>query len=381
MSLARWILAVLSLLLGLYLMWRIPTCAPRGRAGKRAVTPPVTIPPGAISVIIPARNEEGRLEPLLRSLSLSTLAPGEILVVDDNSTDGTAALAAAWNATVVAGAPLPPGWAGKPWACWQGAQRAQGEVLVFLDADTWLEPDGLACIVQAYATRGGLFTVQPYHVVRKAYENLSAFFNIVLMAALNAFTPHGDALQPAGAFGPCVVCSRADYFRLDGHRAVPDAVLEDIALAKVFHAAGLAVSCYGGRGAISFRMYPGGLAQLVEGWSKGFGTGAMTTRLPILLLVIAWISGCFSISIHAIRALATGAPDALLVLLLYALYALEIGWMLRRIGNFHAFAAALFPIPLVFFAMVMLRSLVLIYALRRVLWRGRTIATGRRRKS
>ncbi|MHB1293874.1 MAG: glycosyltransferase family 2 protein [Anaerolineae bacterium] len=377
MSLTRWITEAIALLLGLYLMWHIPTCLLRYRRG-------LPHPPNAplakdLTVIIPARNEERRLPALLRSLSRSTLTPQEVVVVDDNSADGTAALAAAWGATVVQGEPLPAGWTGKSWACWQGAQYARGHVLVFLDADTWLEPEGLACIVRAYTDRGGLFTVQPYHVVPRAYEQLSAFFNIVLMAALNAFTPHGDRLPPAGAFGPCVVCSHADYLRVGGHAAVRSAVLEDIALAKGFRAAGLPVSCYGGRGAISFRMYPDSLAQLIEGWSKGFGTGALTTRLPILLAIIVWISGCFSASIHAVGALAIGTSEALPLAVLYALFALEIGWMLRRIGSFGAYTAALFPLPLAFFAVLMLRSLVLIYLVRRVVWHGRTIRTGGRR--
>ena len=94
------------------------------------------------------------------------------------------------------GEALPEGWAGKPWACWQGAQQAGGDLLLFLDADTWLEPDGLERLVQEYLAQGGLLSVQPFHRVRQLYEELSAFFNIVQIAGMNAFTPLGDRLAP-----------------------------------------------------------------------------------------------------------------------------------------------------------------------------------------
>lgn len=355
-------------LLGLYLMWEIPSFA-RGRSREGPAgqgTPP------RVSVVIPARDEEGRIGPLLESLQRQGLPPHEVIVVDDHSSDRTAALARQSGAAVLPGQALPAGWNGKPWACWQGAQQAGGELLLFLDADVWLEPDGLEKIVLAYQERGGLLTVQPYHVTRRPYEELSAFFNVVLMAGMNAFTPHGEALPPRGAFGPCVACSRSDYFRVGGHRGVRDAVLESIPLAELFLRHDLPVRCYGGRGAVSFRMYPGGLGELVEGWSKGFGSGALSIHPLFLLLTIAWISAGFSSFINLFRQLAAPAAP-LLWLLLYACFALQTWWMLRRIGSFRWWTALFFPLPLTFFGLVMLRSLVLIHLLRRVTWKGRTI--------
>src|SRR5690242_3716254 len=94
-----------------------------------------------VSVIIPARNEAETIETVVRSVLTSTYRPLEVLVVDDRSTDDTAARAEALareddRVRLVRGGELPAGWFGKAWACVQGYRAAGGELLVFTDADT-----------------------------------------------------------------------------------------------------------------------------------------------------------------------------------------------------------------------------------------------------
>ena len=356
---------VLGLLSGPLLLWRVPT-PERGEPGE--------LP--SVSVIVPARDEERRLPVLLASLSAQTLRPTELLVVDDSSTDRTAEIAREAGASLISAPALPPGWAGKPWACWTGANAASGETLVFLDADTKLAPDGLARIVAESCRAGGLVAVQPYHETVLPYEQLSAIFNLVMMMALGAMTVLGDRHAPNGAFGPCVAVGRADYFRVGGHAAAPGAVLEDVALGRGFASAGLPVRCLGGRGAISFRMYAEGLSQLVEGWSKGFAGGAIGTSAPLLLAVVLWVSAGWSLTVDATRLVFSSLADPGLAGFLYAAYALEFGWLLSRIGRFQRWVAPLFPVSIVFFTLVFLRSLLLALVVRRVRWKGRDIATG-----
>ena len=155
---------------GFLLLGRLRPCARASAAG----------PLPSVSIIIPARNEEHNLPTLLRSLAAQPVKPREIIVVDDGSTDRTAELARQLGATVIPSKPLPDGWRGKTWACHQGAQAATGELLLFLDADTWFEPDGLARVLAIYP--GGAFSVGPYHAVRKPYEELSLFFNFNMTA-------------------------------------------------------------------------------------------------------------------------------------------------------------------------------------------------------
>jgi len=104
--------------------------------------------PLAVSVIIPARNEEHNLPALLRSLAVQPAKPREIIVVDDGSMDRTAEIARQHGATVIASQPLPEGWRGKTWACHQGAQAASGEMLSFR-----MYPNGLRELIEGW-TKG-----------------------------------------------------------------------------------------------------------------------------------------------------------------------------------------------------------------------------------
>jgi 4,4'-diaponeurosporenoate glycosyltransferase len=360
-----WLALLLGIwLLGFFSLWRIPTC-------RRAAVP---APP--MSIVIPARNEARNLPRLLASLRGQRLLPEEVLVVDDQSEDDTPAVAAEGGARVLRSEAPPPGWLGKPWACWQGARQAGGEVLVFLDADTELEANGLARIVSTWVQRRGLLSIWPYHRMRRAYERLSAFCHVVVMASMRAFTPLGPRLLPLGAFGPCIVCARRDYLELGGHEKVKGEILEDIALGRLFLQAGQPVHCLGGRGTIAFRMYPEGLASLVTGFAKGLASGARSSAAVVLAPLSLWIAAGFIVSFALVHSLATGLWGGWLPwLILYLLYALQLGWMLLRIGNYGWLTALLYPIPATFFAAVFALSLGGTFGLRRVRWKGRQIST------
>ena len=193
------LLAFLFWLLGFAVFFRVPKC-------RDAKELPGQIP--NISVIIPARNEQENLPVLLDSLEKQDLDVHEIIVVDDSSTDGTAESARRSGAKVVSSEPLPLGWTGKTWACHQGDVSSGGEVLVFLDADLSLEDDGLRRIVSAFLSGEGVLSVLPCHSVRKLYENLSAYFNLLMAMGTGAFTAFGERLQPAGLFGQSLVLDR-----------------------------------------------------------------------------------------------------------------------------------------------------------------------------
>ncbi len=158
-----------------------------------------SISAGQLSIIIPARNEEQNLPALLRSLATQAMRPCEIIVVNDASTDRTTEVAREFGARVINSQPLPEGWRGKTWACHQGAQAARGELLLFLDADTWFEPGGLRRVLADYD--GGAFSVGPFHAVRRAYEDLSMFFNFNMTIGTS----------PGGLFGQMPPADRESY--------------------------------------------------------------------------------------------------------------------------------------------------------------------------
>jgi 4,4'-diaponeurosporenoate glycosyltransferase len=311
-------------------------------------------PPRSVSVIIPARNEEHNLPTLLRSLTSQPVNPHEIIAVDDGSTDRTAELARQLGATVITSKPLPEGWRGKTWACHQGAQAARGELLLFLDADTWFEPDGLGKTISAYD--GGAFSIGPYHAVRRLYEQLSLFFNLNMIVAT----------VPRGLFGQMLLVDRESYRRVGGHEIVQGRILENSWLAERFRAAGIPVRSATGKGLLSFRMYPNGLRELMEGWTKGFASGAGQTPRATMLLIVAWIVG---LMLAPVGALATG--DWVWWGVVYLLCAVQVAWLSRRVGAFRWSSAALYPLPLIFFFAVFAWSVA--RSGKRVRWKGREI--------
>jgi 4,4'-diaponeurosporenoate glycosyltransferase len=313
---------------------------------------PVAMP--SLSIIIPARNEAHNLPALLGSLAAQSVRPGEILVVDDGSDDHTAAVARQLGARVIASKPLPDGWRGKTWACHQGAQAAAGEFLCFVDADTWFEADGLARLLRGYD--GGAFSLGPWHAIRKPYENLSLFFNLNMVIGT----------VPGGLFGQMLLVDKESYQRAGGHAAVRGHILENFRLAKRFLATGTAVRSAAGKGVFSFRMYPGGTGDLVAGWTKGFASGSGQTPRGSLLLSVAWMIGLMAAPIGLLVAgepLGWGA--------LYLLCAAQVAWFGRLVGAFRAYAALIYPLPLVFFFVVFARSAM--RSGKKVTWKGRQI--------
>lgn len=307
-----------------------------------------------VSVIIPARNEEHNLPKLLPSLTSQSPRPHEIIVVDDGSTDRTAELARELGATVIASQPLPEGWRGKPWACHQGAQAATGDLLLFVDADTWFESDGLARILSGYA--GGACSVGPYHAVRKPYEHLSLFFNFNMTVGT----------VPSGLFGQMLLVDRESYRRVGGHETVKGRILENFFLAGQFQAAGIPVRSGTGRGVFSFRMYPNGLRELIAGWTKGFAAGAGQTPRGVLFLVVAWMIGLMFAPLGWLM-----MGDALRWGAVYLLCAAQVAWFSRQVGAFRWYSAVLYPLPLIFFFVIFAWSAA--RSGKQVTWKGREI--------
>ena len=352
-------------LLGFSFLWKINRI-------KTMPAPKTNSPP--VSIIIPARNEEDNLKGLLGSLQGQLPADGEIIVADDHSQDATARVARQYGARVISSAELPDGWVGKTWACWQGAREAKGEVFVFLDADTFLEPTGLAKLLAGFSEREAFLSIQPYHQMQKPYEQLSAYFNIIALAGSNAFTILGSRIKPLGGFGPCLVCRRTDYFNIGGHQKVPGEILENLALGKAFRRAGLEVRCFGGKGILHFRMYPQGFKAMADGFIKSFAVGSRAIPLISLILISAWVSGGMAVTRHLIQSFINfDAVELTPWVLLDLMYAGQLYGMLFRIGNFNWFTGLFFQIPLLFFIVLFAISSLKTFILKKVTWKGREV--------
>ncbi|MCD9196715.1 glycosyltransferase [Aeromicrobium wangtongii] len=255
-----------------------------------------------IAVLLPVRDEASQVrtcvEAVLRAAD-SCAGPVDVLVLDDGSTDGTAEILADLAAsderlTVLTGAPLPPGWLGKPWACHQLAAAAAPDtrVLVLVDADVTLRPAALSATVDLLRS-SGLDLVCPYprQLATTWSERLvQPLLQWSWMSTLPLRPAERSGRPSMSAANGQLLCVDAAAYRLaGGHAAVRDEVLEDIALLR-------AVKRSGGRGVVAdgtavatCRMYDGWPA-LRDGYGKSlwsaFGSpGAAAGVLALLMLV------------------------------------------------------------------------------------------------
>lgn len=264
---------------------------------------------GRVSVLLPLRDEAHRVEPCLRSLLAQTL-PVELLVLDDGSTDGTAALVRDLTGRPpTAGAPLPAGWLGKPHACQQLADQATGDVLVFVDADVVLAPHAVEATV-ALLQSTGLDLVSPYP--RQQAPGATRLVQPLLQWSWLTFLPLRLAERSprpslSAANGQLLAVSRAAYDRAGGHAAVRSDVVEDVALLR-------AVKRTGGRGGVvdgtaiaTTRMYDG-WPELVAGYRKSLHT--VPLRTPVLLAALYLLPPLAALRGSRAGAVATAAAVA-----------------------------------------------------------------------
>jgi glycosyltransferase involved in cell wall biosynthesis len=250
-----------------------------------------------VSVIIPARNEEHTIGPAVRSLAVQPEIL-EIIVVDDQSTDTTAAVLEELagevpNLRAIEGAPLPEGWVGKNYAAWQGAQRATGAWLLFTDADAVHLPGSTGRALQQAAANGAaMFSVSPAQELRTWWERALIPFVYCRLAQLYSYAVVNDPHSPsAAANGQYLLIQRDAYESFGGHAAVRAEVLEDVALARLAKHSGIRLLFSPDDGLVRVRMYATFRA-MWEGWTKNLCplvTGAGHRVMRELFYVLPWI--------------------------------------------------------------------------------------------
>lgn len=351
-----------------------------------------------VSIIVPARNEETTITRCLASLTTFEGAPPfELLIVDDRSTDRTAEIArahprgSATRISVVEGEPLPDGWFGKPWACFQGARSARGEILLFVDADTRHHPELLARTLAALdEDRADVLSLLGEQEMGTPGERLvqpHVFLLIGMRYRQLDRVLEGDAWTEAIANGQFVLVRRNAYEAIGGHGAVRGEVVEDLRLAQELVRAGFRLTLREARAFFSTRMYTS-LPDLVNGWTKNVAIGARqaSTRLgPIVLpgilafLLLAWVlPPVVLLALTVPPALSGALPDPSPLLawsaLVTGMSALIWAGVHLRFGGRAAYAL-LYPAGASVVAFIVARSW--LRGTRRIEWKGRTYTGGR----
>ena len=259
--------------------------------------PNVVAPPllEKVSVLIPARNEADNIlravSSVLASLGVANL---EVLVLDDGSTDTTAAIVSEIDdprVRLITGTEEPPaGWLGKPWACKRLSLEASGSVLVFLDADVELSPDAIRASVRELRARN-FAMVSPYPL-QIAESWLERLVQPIVTWSWCAFLPlHWSqrSTRPSlsAANGQFLVIDADAYRAIDGHTSVAGEVLEDIALMRALKNSGELTCTMDGSTIATCRMYAT-TDEVVDGYAKslwtGFGSPAGSIAVNLFLL-------------------------------------------------------------------------------------------------
>jgi glycosyltransferase involved in cell wall biosynthesis len=314
---------------------RVFSQAPRLQAQARPLAQ------GSLTVVVPAYNEAANIAACIGSLLASAPPCPEwrVLLVDDDSSDATAAIARATAAASGANAgrfslleagPRPSGerWVGKNWACSRAMEQVQSEWVLFVDADVRLQPTALQrALGQAVDEGADLLSLAP----RLTCGCLAEWMVQPIMASLLGLGfPINAANDPADptafAAGPFMLFRGTAYGAIGGHRALAGEVVEDLALARRIKGSGFRLRYLLGLDALDLRMYED-FAALWEGWSKNWFSGldrSLAKALGAAAVVVLLFSGPWLLAPAAAISLALLREQAELQLPLLAALALAL---------------------------------------------------------
>jgi cellulose synthase/poly-beta-1,6-N-acetylglucosamine synthase-like glycosyltransferase len=247
-----------------------------GRRRRAPRLPPPASSPGDVTVLLPVRDEEQNVAPCVETLLAQTAEP-LVHVIDDGSTDATAALVSRRaegepRLTLVEAGPLAPGWRGKLHALWVGSRGVDTPWLLLTDADTRHHPEALAR-ARAAAEAGGLDAVSlaGLQEARGAGENLLVPTVFALLdALLGSWEAAAAGAGPAVANGQFILLRREAWERAGGFPAVRAAPLDDVAIARRLRETGGRTAFFRAPDLLRVRMYRGA-REAVLGWRRNLG--------------------------------------------------------------------------------------------------------------
>ncbi len=349
---------------------------------------PAAPPHTRVSVVVPARNEVDGIEAAVRSHLAQDYPALEVIVVDDRSEDGTAAVLERMAAKdprlkVVAGVEPPDGWLGKPHALFQGANRAAGDLLLFADADVRYDPTALSeAVAMLERHRIDLLALFPRLEMRGFWENALMPYLGVSYFFVPAFWVNSDLQSRYAAGGGAGMLLRAAAYRAaGGHEALKASVIDDIGLAIRVKRSGGRCRMVMADGRVRLRMYRG-FREIFDGFSKNIAyvfEGALGAFLAAstVLTLLAWTLPALVLVAAALGA-RVAEPDVSLAGFAFGLTVAARLVMGLYLG-YPAWTAVTQPLTAAVWAAISVRSLAWRFLHREVRWRGRTYDAARAR--
>jgi chlorobactene glucosyltransferase len=340
-----------------------------------------------VSILVPARNEEGRvLTQCVRSILAQDYKRFEVIAVNDRSSDATGAILHAISKAderlhVIDGAETPAGWLGKPFALQQALERAQGAWILATDADMIFHQAALRTSIE-YAIAGNYdaLTLIPRVESLTFWERVFAptfgWFMAIGMPVERVNNPERREAIGVGGF---FLIRRATLRRVGEYKAVRAEVAEDLRMAELMKESGARLRIEYAPTLTSTRMYEG-FGEIWEGFTKNFFAGMrfslIQTFASILLVLLSFIAP-FIVALVSAIALARGADGAWLSLFVPALciWLIQVLTFAAVNKTFDVPAAYALTVPLgqALFVAILMNSAVRIATGSGVMWKGRKV--------
>jgi len=253
-----------------------------------------------LSILIPARNEAQNLPGLFNQLQHIKYDPLEIIILNDHSEDNTEQILQDYQKqwkkiTYVNGSELPADWLGKNWACHQLSQLAQGEYMLFLDADiSEIHPELCTyTVTEAQKHKLALLSIFPQqYMFTLAEKSIVPIMHYLLLSLLPLSWIYKLPFPSmSAANGQYMLFDTQIYRKYRWHESVKKIIVEDIAIMRNIKKQGLKGMTYLSRGLIRCRMYHS-YWEGIEGFSKnilaGFGNSITGLMIFLLLVIFAW---------------------------------------------------------------------------------------------
>ena len=353
-----WFLTISTILLGLvYLITnrnvsRFPYLKPLNGNADLSGLP-------KISVIIPMYNENKNAEACLRAILSNTRLDTEqleVIVVDDRSIDNTLEILRSLDKNlndsrlkIIEGKDRPKDrkWVGKNWACWQGAEAATGEYILFVDADVRLKKASIeSALSNAIDEKADLLTMAPLLKFGFLGERLIQpiiFSNVLVVLDPSVVNKSGNKMY--FAIGPFMLFKASTYRELGGHKEISAEVLDDVTLAKQVKLSGHNLKVFNGKDLADLTMYDSWNG-IIEGWSKNYYQALQGNLLVVCVILfltlfinfLPWLNVIFSVINLDLAGIAIGILGVLLLYLIrYSLFrtlGFEIKyWWLSWVGS------------------------------------------------
>lgn len=342
-----------------------------------------------VSICIPARNEEDVIEQCVTSALKQNYPNYEVLVLDDQSTDGTTEILEKLSGIInnlvhIKGKPKPNDWLGKPWACHQLSEAASGDILVFIDADVWMEEDVLPKTVAELSELDAI-TIWPQQITETFWEKqvipLIYFALFTLLPARYVEqaprwlpTPLRSKFAPlfAAACGQFIAFNKESYDQINGHQSVKDQIIEDVELSKNIKKHGLSLRMLHGAESVYCRMYSTH-KDLWNGLRKNFFVGfnknvlffLAMAALHILVFIAPLLAFVYGFETNSTELLVGSSIAVFLIFILRA--------TLNFIFNWDIYSSFTHALGVLWFQALGIQCLIDYFTNKSVNWKGRKL--------